>query len=114
MVPCGLRAVSAKPGTVQYMETNERSYTLYEAAEVLGISRWTLRDRVSRYEVPHRRRGRVKGVYFSQSDLEQIRAAEARPALAIPAHKRKARQAPLVSVGDLPAEFAVLRRGTRS
>ena len=94
------------------METLERTYNLDEAAEALGISRWTLRDWVSRHEVPHRRRGRVKGVYFTDSDLADILDARARPALATRA--RKSRQAPLVSLEDLPAEFAVLRRGTPS
>ncbi len=96
------------------METLERTYTLEEAAEALGISRWTLRDWVSRHEVPHRRRGRVKGVYFTDSDLADILDARARPALARPTPARKRRQAPLVSFEDLPAEFAVLRRGQRS
>lgn len=96
------------------METLERTYTLDEAAEVLGVSRWTLRDWVSRHEVPHRRRGRVKGVYFIESDLADILDARARPARAVPARARKGRQAPLVSFEDLPAEFAVLRRGPRS
>ena len=93
------------------METNERAYTMDEAADALGISRWTLRDWVSRHEVPHRRRGRVKGVYFTESDLEEILEARARPALAVPAQARKRRQANVVSFEDLPAEFAVLRRG---
>ena len=96
------------------METLERTYTLDEAAEALGISRWTLRDWVSRHEVPHRRRGRVKGVYFTEDDLADILEARARPALALPTQARKNRQAPLVSLEDLPAEFAVLRRGPRS
>ena len=95
------------------MERLERTYTLDEAAEALGISRWTLRDWVSRHEVPHRRRGRVKGVYFTEDDLDEILDAQARPALALPAQARMSRQASLVSVEDLPAEFAVLRRGTR-
>ena len=96
------------------METLERTYNLDEAAEALGISRWTLRDWVSRHEVPHRRRGRVKGVYFTESDLAEILDARARPALVMPAQAPKRRQAPLVSFEDLPAEFAVLRRGPRS
>lgn len=95
------------------METLERTYNLDEAAEALGISRWTLRDWVSRHEVPHRRRGRVKGVYFTDSDLADILDARARPALALPTQPRTSRQAPLVSFEDLPAEFAVLRRGPR-
>lgn len=93
------------------MERLERTYTLDEAAKVLGISRWTLRDWVSRHEVPHRRRGRVKGVYFTEDDLAEILDARARPALVTQA--RKSRQAPLVSLEDLPAEFAILRRGPR-
>ena len=94
------------------METLERTYNLDEAAEALGISRWTLRDWVSRHEVPHRRRGRVKGVYFTEDDLAEILDGQARPALVVPTQARKSRQAPLVSFEDLPAEFAVLRRGT--
>ena len=94
------------------METLERTYNLDEAAEALGISRWTLRDWVSRHEVPHRRRGRVKGVYVSESDLAEILDAQTRPALVHQA--RKSRQASLVSLEDLPAEFAILRRGTGS
>lgn len=93
------------------METLERTYNLDEAAEALGISRWTLRDWVSRHEVPHRRRGRVKGVYFTDSDLADILDARARPALALPTQARKRRQANVVSFEDLPAEFAVLHRG---
>lgn len=96
------------------METLERTYTLDEAAEALGISRWTLRDWVSRHEVPHRRRGRVNGVYFTEDDLAEILDGQARPALVVSTQARKRRQAPLVSLEDLPAEFAVLRRGQRS
>ena len=94
------------------METLERTYNLDEAAEALGISRWTLRDWVSRHEVPHRRRGRVKGVYFTESDLADILDSQARPALVT--HTRKGRQAPLENLEDLPAEFAILRRGVAS
>ena len=96
------------------METLERTYTLDEAAKVLGISPLTLRDWVSRREVPHHRRGRVKGIYFTDGDLEEILEARARPALVLPDQARKSRQAPLLSVENLPEEFAVLRRGARS
>ena len=96
------------------METLECTYTLDEAAEVLGISPLTLRDWVSRREVPHHRRGRVKGIYFTEGDLDEILDAQARPALALPAQARRSGQASLVSVEDLPVEFAVLRRGTGS
>ncbi len=91
------------------METLERTYTLDEAAEAIGISRWTLRDWVSRYEVPHRRRGRVKGVYFTQADLEEIIASHARPAAA-PAFARSRSKRVAISVAEVPAEFAALRR----
>lgn len=88
------------------METLERTYTLDEAAEALGISRWTLRDWVGRHEVPHRRRGRVKGVYFTGADLEAILASQARPA--------RPATAPTTAAAVVPVQFAALRRGRRT
>lgn len=90
------------------------TYSLDEAAEVLGCSRWTLRDWVTRGEVPHRRVGRVKGVYFTDEDLAAIRAARARPVTARTPGGHGRRPADTVPMTEVPAEFAVLRRGRRS
>ena len=85
-----------------------------EAATALGCSRFTLRDRVTRGEVPHRRSGRRKGVYFTQEDLDEIRAGQARGVTAKSARGRATALRPVLPVADVPAEFAVLRRGIGS
>lgn len=54
-----------------------RTYTLAEAATELGYAVTTLRDHVTQGRVPHHRRFRVKGVYFTESDLEHIRHGRA-------------------------------------
>lgn len=77
-----------------------------EAAARLGCSPYTLRDRVTRGEVPHHRAGRRKGVYFTQEDLDEILAGQARRATAPRTE---------MTLTEIPAEFAVLRRaGSRS
>ena len=91
------------------MRMPDRRYSIDEAAEVLGCSRWTLRDRVSRSEVPHHRRGRVKGVYFTETDLNEILESQARPAANSSAAPNPGRR-PSVALSDIPAEFEVLRR----
>jgi hypothetical protein len=49
-------------------------YTLAEAAGRLGWASTTLRDKVSAQAVPHHRRHAVKGVFFTDADIAQIRA----------------------------------------
>jgi hypothetical protein len=86
------------------------TFTLDQAAAYLGRSRWTLRDQVTRGEVPHRRRGRVRGIYFTQGDLDQILAADARPARKdLRGGRRPAGEAAPRPVA-VPEEFARLRR----
>ncbi|MEV4767755.1 helix-turn-helix transcriptional regulator [Micromonospora humida] len=63
---------------------DERPLTIKEAAVVLGMSRWTLRDRVTAGTVPHRRTGKVRGVVFDPEHIEQIKQADTRPALGTP------------------------------
>jgi len=58
--------------------SNDHEYTLPEAAEQLGWAPTTLRDKCGRYEVPHHRRHNVKGIYFTEADIEEIRAARSR------------------------------------
>jgi len=53
----------------------QATYSMEEAAGVLRCSRFTLRDWVTRGEVPHHRTGRRKGVYFTQAHL-RVRGAE--------------------------------------
>ena len=86
-----------------------------EAAAYLGCSPFTLRDRVTRHEVPHHRSGRLKGVYFTQEDLDRILAGQARPPTAKGARGRATDPRPPILAAEIPAEFAVLRRaGSRS
>ena len=86
------------------MSHMEPTFTIAEAAQALGCSPWTLRDRVSRGEVPHHRRGKVKGVYFTPEDLRQIRASQARPVA--PAAGGSGPAAPAARIPD---EFARLK-----
>ncbi len=37
----------------------ERPWTVQEAADWLGVSRWTVSERVRLSEIPHRKRGRI-------------------------------------------------------
>ena len=86
-----------------------------EAAARLGCSPFTLRDKVTRREVPHRRSGRLKGVYFTQEDLDKILAGQARPTTAKGARGCATEARPPITAAEIPAEFAVLRRaGSRS
>ena len=49
-----------------------REYSIPEAAEILGYAVSTLRDRVTQARVPHHRRFRVKGVFFTDEDIAAI------------------------------------------
>jgi len=81
-----------------------------EAAEYLGCSRWTLRDQVTRDQVPHHRRGRVRGVYFTLADLEEIAVSQARrPGNARPAKPANAASRVARAPVPIPEEFARLR-----
>ncbi len=57
--------------------TTEREYSLPEAAALLGYAVTTLRDRVTQARVPHHRRFRVKGVYFTDEDIAAIKRGSA-------------------------------------
>jgi len=81
-----------------------------EAAARLGCSPLTLRDKVSRREVPHHRSGRRKGVYFTQEDLDKILAGQARPVAAKGTRGHATDTRPAITAAEIPAEFAVLRR----
>ncbi len=86
-----------------------------EAAARLGFAPLTLRDKVTRGEVPHHRSGRLKGVYFTQEDLDEIQAGQARPTTSKAARRRATDPRPPITAAEIPAEFAVLRRaGSRS
>jgi excisionase family DNA binding protein len=87
-------------------------FSLVEAAARLGCSPYTLRDWVTRGEVPHHRSGRSKGVYFTHEDLDAIVAAQGRPRNST--GSRVSRETPATLVTEIPAEFAVLRRGACS
>lgn len=62
----------------------QQPLTIKQAAEVLGMSPWTLRDRVTAGTVPHRRTGKVRGVVFDPEHIEAIKADAFRPALGTP------------------------------
>lgn len=65
------------------MDNNElrpvRRYTRIEAAEALNISQYWLRDWVAEGRVPHRRKGKQRGVWFTWEDI--IAIGEMLPAL---------------------------------
>ncbi|MET7867942.1 MerR family transcriptional regulator [Micromonospora taraxaci] len=77
---------------------SEQPLTIKQAAAVLGMSHWTLRDRVTEGTVPHRRTGKVRGVVFDPEHIEAIKQATTRPALGTPsrtaARTRSAARAP--------------------
>lgn len=95
--------------TVGQVDT-DRTYSVAEAASILRCSPATLRDRVTRREVPHHRSGRLKGVYFTEGDLEQILQTQTRQVTPMAASRTAAKP----SLNEVPPEFAVLRRGVRS
>jgi hypothetical protein len=66
--------------------TDTPEYTLREAAALLGCAWTTLRDKCTRGEVPHHRRHRVKGIYFTEADLDEIRASHIRRPGRRPSH----------------------------
>lgn len=101
-------------GTVPAMDALERRYTPEEAAELLGCSACTLRGWARRGDVPHHRIGRVKGLYFTGDDIHEIWAAQARPALGKAGAGPATGPRPAVPPAEVPAEFAVLRRGRRA
>jgi excisionase family DNA binding protein len=96
------------------MEDASQIYSMEQAATALGLSRWTLRDRVTKGEVPHHRSGRLKGVFFTQEDLDKILAGQARQATSRGARGRATDLGPAITAAEIPAEFAVLRRGASS
>jgi hypothetical protein len=55
----------------------EHEYTMAEAAELVGYAVTTLRDRVTQARVPHHRRYRVKGVFFTDEDIAAIKNGSA-------------------------------------
>jgi excisionase family DNA binding protein len=84
-------------------------FCMEEAADRLGCSPYTLRDRVTRGEVPHHRSGRRKGVYFTQEDLDEILAGQARRATARGTRAQATAPRTKMTPTEIPAEFAVLR-----
>ena len=101
-----------RPGRCRGMDPHEEQFTIDEAAAWLGYSPLTLRDQVTRREVPHHRRGKVKGVYFTRDDLDQIRSSQARPAQAATGVRKGARPGSTASRAPavVPEEFARLRK----
>lgn len=93
------------------MNQDDAPKTIAEAAEHLNCSPWTLRDRVTRGEVPHHRRGRVKGVYFTREDLDQITLSQARPTQATKGVRNSGRSGSTASPAPaaIPEEFARLK-----
>lgn len=92
--------------------TSER-YTIDQAAEHLGCSRWTLRDQVTRGEVPHHRSGRVKGVYFTQDDLDAILGEHVRAVQPAQQTTKPVKSRPVARAkAPIPAEFAKLKRAS--
>lgn len=63
---------------------SEQLRTIEQAAEELNMSQWTLRDRVTKGTVPHRRLHGVRGVRFAQEDIDAIKANAFRPAIGTP------------------------------
>jgi excisionase family DNA binding protein len=91
------------------MSNDHAMYSLDEAAALLRCSRWTLRDQVTRGEVPHHRRGRVKGVYFTLANLEEIVASQARGVRPGSASRPSSTSVAGPSL-PVPAEFNRLRK----
>lgn len=94
-------------------------YTRAEAAARLGMSETGLRDAVTAGRVAHHRRGRRKGVYFTDADLDAIRAAQHRPAVcppivAPPTVVPAEAPAPAGSQPVIPDRFTSLRHRRRS
>lgn len=81
------------------------SYTITEAAALIGLAPTTLRDKVTAYEVPHHRYGNVKGVYFTPEDIDEIRTMHARR----PRHLRESRRSQAEAV-VIPDRFDRLRK----
>jgi hypothetical protein len=99
---------SADVRTVPGMDIdNSRLYSIDEAANLLGCSRYWLRDQVTAGTVPHGRRGIRKGVFFTAGDLLEIVESRRRPAKPLPAPNAAASGA--VTPTSIPAEFAALR-----
>jgi len=94
------------------MERDDETMTIAEAAEYLECSPWTLRDQVTRGEVPHHRRGRVKGVYFTREDLDQIKSSQARPVQGPMGVRVSGRTGatPRPAPAVIPEEFARLKK----
>ena len=103
---------SDHPRTVDRVTAVDPQYTIAQAAAMLGRAPTTLRDQVTRREVPHHRRGKVKGVYFTVEDITAILEADRRPvgtphvAAASPGTDPTSATRPTV----IPAEFARIRR----
>ncbi|WP_380168962.1 helix-turn-helix domain-containing protein [Jannaschia sp. R86511] len=59
--------------------TDDIRHTIAEAAALLGKSRSTVRDMCTRHELHHHRTGRVRGIYFTPSDIELNLELQRRP-----------------------------------
>jgi len=94
--------------------STQTTFSMEEAATLLRCSRFTLRDRVTRGEVPHHRTGRRKGVYFTQEDLDAILAGQGRPVGPGRTHAGRPTRATPMALHEVPPEFASLRRGAGS
>lgn len=74
---------------------SEQLLTIKQAAEVLNMPWLTLRDRVTKHRVPHRRLHGVRGVRFAPEDIEAIKAACFAPAItATPSRARSRTRVP--------------------
>ena len=96
--------------TVRSMDIdNTRVYNRRAAAVVLDCKESWLRDQVTAGTVPHGRRGKVKGVFFTADDLRAILEARHRPARPHGAAQRMHPDEPVTAAVDVPDRFAGLR-----
>lgn len=91
----------------------EPTFTIPQAATLVRCAPTTLRDRCTRGEVPHHRRHRVRGIYFTQLDIEAIISGQARSALEHDRHPDELEHSPELPPKDttltgLQAALAVL------
>ena len=88
---------------------NTRLYDIPSAAAVLDCTISWLRDQVTAGTVPHGRRGKRKGVFFTADDLNSIIEDRRRPARPIAAPKGTSASAAHVLLVAVPERFAGLR-----
>lgn len=86
-----------------------RLYNPPAAAVVLDCKESWLRDQVTAGTVPHGRRGKVKGVFFTADDLRAILEARHHPARPQGAAQRMRPADPATPAVDVPDRFAGLR-----